>query len=200
MNEIEILRVLKRKRVLNLREVHETQDSIYLVTDFVHNLTLKKVLKAAPSTFSVAKTETTMYQLLKTLAHMASMNIAYRNLKPSSILMEGKNNIRIINFGLATFINSSKANIGICGTPGYIAPEILNRQNEDRVYDDKVDVFSAGCIFFEMLFGYPLFGGSKTSEISALNKNFKYSELVQLVAKEQKNPNPLSTKLGMYDF
>ena len=196
MNEIEILRVLGKKRVLNLREVHETEDSVYLVTDFVHNLTLKNLLKAASSTFSVAGTKAIMYQLLKTLAHMVSMNIVHRNLRPSSILMEGKNNIKIVNFRLATYINGPKANVGICSTPGYIAPEILHLRHEDRVYDDKFDVFSAGCIFFEMLFEYPLFDGSDTLEISSLNKNFKYSDLVQLVTKEQNNPQPNATKLG----
>ena len=195
MNEIEILRALKTKRVLKLNEVYETEDSIYLVTDFVHNMTLKKILKAASSSFSVAQTKTIMHQLLKTVAYMASKNIIHRNLKPSSILMEDKQNIRIINFGLATYINSPKANIGICGTPGYIAPEILNPQ-ENRVYDSKVDVFSAGCVFFEMLFGKPLFESSKAFETSTLNKNFNYSELIQLIRKEQNTPQPNSTKLG----
>jgi len=196
MNEIEILRALKKKRVLNLREVHETEDSIYLVTDYVHDITLKKVLKTASSPFCMNKVRDIMYQLFKTLADMASLEITHRNLKPSNILMEGQNNIRLINFGLATYINGHKANVGICGTPGYIAPEILNSRHENRVYDDKVDVFSVGCIFFEMLLGYPLFKGSKASDISTLNKKFQYSDLIQLVMKEQKNRIPPSTKLG----
>jgi len=182
--------------VLNLKEVYETEDSTYLVTDFVHDVTLKKMLKASSSPLSIAKTKTIMYQLLKVLAEMASKNITHRNLKPSSIMMENKQNIKIINFGLASFLNVPKANVGICGTPGYIAPEILNCHNENRLYNDKVDVFSAGCIFFEMLFGFPLFKGSKTSELSSSNKNFKYSELVQLVMKEQNSLQPNSTKLG----
>ena len=199
MNEIEILRVLRKKKVLRLNEVHETEDSIYLITDCIHNnTTLKQILKAASATpLSTFQTKTIMYQLLKILAHMASNNIAHRNLKPSSVLVEDDHNIRIINFGLATYINSPKANVGICGTPGYIAPEVLNCHHEDRVYDDKVDVFSAGCIFFEMLFGKPLFESSKTSEISTLNKNFNYSELVQFVMKEQSTHKPLSIKLGL---
>jgi len=48
-----------------------------------------------------------------------------------------------------------------------------------------------------MLFGLPLFQGSNSSGISASNKNFKYSDLIQLVMKEQKHPKPRSTKLGM---
>ena len=196
MNEIEILRTLRTERILHLSEVYETEDSIYLVTDFVHNPTLKKMLKIISSPLDASKTQIIMFQLLKILANMSSKNVAHRNLKPSSILREGQNNIRIINFCLATFINGPHANVGICGTPGYIAPEILNSHHENRVYDDKVDVFSAGCIFFEMLFGYPLFKGSNTSEISTLNKNFKYSDLVQLVMKEQKDHKCLSIKLS----
>lgn len=197
MSEIEILRALRKKRVVNLLEVYETEDAIYLVTDFVRDLTLKKVFKADSYPFSVAKMKTIMYELLKTLAHMASKNIVHRNLKPSSILIEEKNHIRINNFCLTTYINGPKANVGICGTPGYIAPEILNCQNEDRVYDDKVDVFSAGCIFFEILFGYRLFEGSNASKISDANKHFKYSNLVQLVIKEKKSHKPESIRLGL---
>ncbi len=184
MNEIEILRALRNNRVLNLQEVHETEDSVYLVTDCIHNLSLKKMLKATSSPFNVAKTKTIMSQLLKVLAHMASKKIVHRNLKPSSIVMEDKHNIRVINFGLATYVNGPKSNIGICGTPGYIAPEAF----ENQVCDDKADVFSGGCIFFEMLFGHPLFESSKPSGIFSLNKHFKYSDLVQLVMKEKKNP------------
>jgi len=93
----------------NLQEVHEKEGSVYLVTDFVHDLTLKKILKAASSPFSVAQTKTIMYQLLKVLARMALKKIVHRNLKPSSILMEDKHNIRIINFGLVTYVNAPKA-------------------------------------------------------------------------------------------
>ncbi len=194
MNEIEILRSLRHKNVLNLQEVHEAEDSIYLVTDSIHNLTLRKVLKTAP--LSVTETQTIMYQLLKVLAEMASRKIVHRNLKPSNILMEDKNNIRIINFGLATMRNSPKANARICGTPGYIAPEILTCHHQNIVYDDKVDVFSAGCIFFQMIFGYPLFEASETSEIFFFNKTFKFSDLIQLVMQEQKTSKSLTMTLG----
>jgi len=198
MNEIEILRTLRTERVLHLNEVYETEDSIYLVTDFVHNMTLKKMLNAGSPPLPEAKTRSIMQQMLKVLASMASKNITHRNLKPSNILMETRQKIRIINFGLATYVHPPKTNGGICGTPGYIAPEVFNCHPEARFYGDKADVFSAGCIFFEMLLGYPLFKGSKTSEISASNKYFKYSDLVRLVVKEQNNPNPLSTKLGKF--
>ena len=199
MNKIEILRALRTERVLHLNEVYETEDSIYLVTDFAKKKTLKQVLKAtSPSPLDVPKTQTIMHQLLKILSHMASKNIAHRNLKPASILMEEKDHIRITNFCLSTFINSPKANVGICGTPGYIAPEILNCHHDDRVYDDKVDVFSAGCIFFEMIFGRSLFESSEHAEISTLNKNFRYSDLVTVVMKmkEQNNQKCLLTKLS----
>jgi len=197
MNEIEILRTLRTERVLHLNEVYETEDSIYLVTDFVHNMTLKKMLKAGSFPFSETKTRSIMQQILKVLASMASKNITHRNLKPSNILMETRQKIRIINFGLATYVNAPKANVGICGTPGYIAPEIFNCHPEARFYGDKADVFSAGCIFFEMLLGYPLFKGSKSSEISASNKHFKYSDLAQLITKEQNNMKLNLTKFGL---
>ena len=72
MNEIEILRALRTQNILHLNEVYETEDSIYLVTDFVHSMTLKKMLKAAASSpFSEAQTRSIIQQILQVLACMA---------------------------------------------------------------------------------------------------------------------------------
>ena len=57
------------------------------------------------------------------------------------------NHLKIIDFGLAQFIDDSKYIIIHAGTPGYVAPEILKDKNDNNRYDDKCDLFGAGVIF-----------------------------------------------------
>lgn len=57
--------------------------------------------------------------------------------------------IKIIDFGLATNLNSENANFKICGTPGYVAPEIIN-SDEDTIYNEKCDIFSCGAILYNL--------------------------------------------------
>jgi len=194
LHEIEILRTLCSNKIIRLNEIYETEDSIYLVTDLISDSkTLKKLLKKQMLD-SNPETRSIMCSILKILASMASQGIIHRNIKPSSVIIEDLRNIKMTNFGLATFVNHEKVEFGACGTPGYMAPEILHSRESTRVYDEKVDVFSVGCIFFEMLFGYPLFKGSKPSEVSTANKHFKYSDLLKLVKTERKNE---SQELGV---
>jgi calcium-dependent protein kinase len=58
--------------------------------------------------------------------------------------------VKIIDFGLSTFLGVEKYLFPRCGTPGFAAPEIINYQDESAKYDEKCDVFSLGVIFFMM--------------------------------------------------
>jgi len=76
----------------------------------------------------------------------------HRDLKPANILVSKDDVIKIADFGLATYINAESYVFKKCGTPGYIAPEIYKFVEKDPLtsYDDRCDIFSAGCIFFYM--------------------------------------------------
>ncbi len=82
---------------------------------------------------------------MKGIAYMHSKEIIHRDLKLENLLLPNPHNLDILiaDFGLATSFNS-KGMFKKCGTPGYIAPEILNL----GVYNEKVDIFSAGVIAY----------------------------------------------------
>ena len=93
-----------------------------------------------------------MHSLFEALAYLASKGIMHRDLKPENILLDKFGNLKIIDFGLSDFCNSSDLFFKKCGSPGYIAPEVFlyDAKNPNTLYNSRCDVFSAGCIFFHM--------------------------------------------------
>ena len=94
----------------------------------------------------------------------------YRDLQPKRFIIESNGDIdhvRITDFYMASELNPfSKKLIYRCGSPGYVAPEVLN----DQAYDTKADVFSAGAVMFALLTGRPLFAGKDVDSIIQKNK------------------------------
>lgn len=106
--------------------------------------------------------------------------IMHRDLKPENLILSAAGedtNVKIADFGLATYIESDNQLYKRCGTPGYVAPEVL----ADQVYDGKVDIFSAGVILFVLLTGTSPFYGESYNEILIKNKacdvSYDFSDL-----------------------
>lgn len=93
-----------------------------------------------------------MRSILDALAYLSSKGIMHRDLKPDNILIAKGGEVKIVDFGLATYIDSSDYIHKKCGTPGYIAPEVFkyNPKDPKTIYDERCDVYSAGCILFNM--------------------------------------------------
>jgi len=130
--------------------------------------------------------------ILAALAYQASKGLMHRDLKPDNILLDKDSKIKIADFGLATLIDLPEYIFKKCGTPGYIAPEVFkyDQKNPSTNYDHRCDVFSAGCIFFYMLFGYPFFEGQNASEILRLNRKFTFEfDAIDIIKHELKNQN-----------
>ena len=83
------------------------------------------------------------------LESIHNMNVTHRDLKPENIIMRNANDeidVVLIDLGFATHIDNINRLFACCGTPGYVAPEVLAR----LPYDCKADVYSAGLIFYTM--------------------------------------------------
>ena len=92
---------------------------------------------------------------MKALAHIHGKNCIHRDLKPENLLLKRKETdfeIVIADFGLATLLDGDII-FKRCGTPGFVAPEILLFKEGDKFYDTRCDVFSAGIIFYVLLTG-----------------------------------------------
>ena len=145
--------------VLELYEVHETEQSICLVTEYIHEDTLRNILTNMEANFLLSRLsiQIIMFHILEALSILSMYGIIHRNIKPSSILIEDDKTVKLVNFGLVTCNSAPLTSLKPCGTPGYAAPEVFNCSKSGAFYNEKCDIFGVGCIFFEMLFGYPLF-------------------------------------------
>ena len=114
-----------------------------------------------------------MEKFFSALAYMHSKNIVHRDLKPENLMLASTNDscdLRIMDFGLAAVIVNGKKQFLQCGSPGYVAPEIL----QEKGCDCQADMFSAGVILYGILTGRPLFYGG-TQQVIDTNRKCEYN-------------------------
>ena len=140
------MRHLDHGQIIKLYEVYESSQHIYLVLELLNGGELfNKITKKTH--YSEKEACTLMKKLLSALDYLHSKGIMHRDLKLENLILKEANNdvdVKIVDFGLATILSSNDWLFKRCGTPGYVAPEIL----ADEKYDQKVDVFSAGVILY----------------------------------------------------
>ena len=148
------MRNITHENIIQLYEVYESEKSIYLVLELIQGKSLQETLKKSTfkESYSEVKIVNMIRSILDALAYLATKGIMHRDLKPDNILLDKFDRIKVVDFGLATFIKLESYIFKKCGTPGYIAPEVFkyDEKNSATNYDDRCDVFSAGCILFYM--------------------------------------------------
>lgn len=140
------MRRLEHSNIIQLHEVHESDKHIYLVLELLQGgELLDRIMRKGQ--YNERDASLLMKNLLSALNYMHSKGIMHRDIKPENLILKDSQNdseIKIADFGLAASIHNNDLLFKRCGTPGYVAPEIL----EDERYDEKVDIFSAGVILY----------------------------------------------------
>ncbi|CAK86147.1 unnamed protein product (macronuclear) [Paramecium tetraurelia] len=194
LNEIDLLRSCDHPNIIKLYEIYESGDYIYLVMELLEGGELFDLILETQS-FQESKVALIMFKIFDALEYLHTKNIMHRDIKPENILLKDKSEnfeIKIADFGLASYTEADLI-IARCGTPGYVAPEIF----EDKKYNEKVDVFSAGIILYILLSGQAPFFGNSLDEIMEKNrdcqinfKDLKVSEDALDLLKKSLEPNP----------
>lgn len=98
-------------------------------------------------------------QLLGAIKYLHDRNITHRDLKPENIMMCDPQGwkIKVTDFGLAKLVGENRFLSTLCGTPNYVAPEVLHPVAKERAYGKAVDMWSLGVILYIMLCGFPPF-------------------------------------------
>ncbi|EFC47690.1 serine/threonine protein kinase [Naegleria gruberi] len=170
-NEISVLKQIKHPNVVQLKEVLKSANNIYIVMELITGGELfDKIVAARKFTEDVARRY--FQQLIDGIAYCHANRIAHRDLKPENLLLDSHDNLKITDFGLSGMMKQGVMLETICGTPHYVAPEVLTGN-----YDGfKADIWSCGIILFVMLSGCHPFDGETVNDLFKRIENleFKY--------------------------
>ncbi|XP_066520453.1 calcium/calmodulin-dependent protein kinase type 1 [Hoplias malabaricus] len=154
-NEIAVLHRIKHENIVSLEDIFESESHLYLVMQLVSGGELfdRIVEKGFYTERDASKL---IRQILDAVKYLHDMGIVHRDLKPENLLyysMDEDSNIMISDFGLSKIEDSGTVMSTACGTPGYVAPEVLAQ----KPYSKAVDCWSIGVISYILLCGYPPF-------------------------------------------
>ncbi|XP_077995373.1 serine/threonine-protein kinase ULK2-like isoform X2 [Glandiceps talaboti] len=170
--EIKILKELQHENVVALFDCKETTTSVYLVMEYCNGGDLADYLQAK-GTLSEDTIRLFLKQIAAAMKVLHSKGIIHRDLKPQNILLShsGKKHpapseikLKIADFGFARFLHGEMMAATLCGSPMYMAPEVIM----SHTYDGKADLWSIGTIVFQCLTSKAPFQASSPQEL----KNF----------------------------
>ncbi|MEE8702962.1 Stk1 family PASTA domain-containing Ser/Thr kinase [Bifidobacterium crudilactis] len=137
----------------------------YLVMEYVKGQTLRDIIKSN-GPLSQRDAEQVMLGVLNALEYSHRMGIIHRDIKPGNIMISDQGMVKVMDFGIARALDDSAATMtqsqGVVGTAQYLSPE----QARGESVDMRSDLYSAGCVLYEMLTGRPPFKGDSAVAIA----------------------------------
>eukprot|EP01080_Neovahlkampfia_damariscottae_P008959 gene8959-908_t len=175
ITERSVLQYVEHPFLVTLRFAFQTTDKLYMVMDFVNGGELFFHLRKSKR-FSEDRAKFYAAEIFLAIEHLHSLNIIYRDLKPENILMDSHGHIRLTDFGLAKIMEDESRTHTFCGTPEYLAPEVILQKGHGKA----VDWWSFGTLLFEMLVGLPPFYNRDVQEMyqKILNSDLKFPEQI----------------------
>ncbi|WOH11945.1 hypothetical protein DCAR_0831441 [Daucus carota subsp. sativus] len=150
--EISILRRVRHPNIVQLFEVMATKSKIFFIMEYVRGGELFNKVAKGRLKEDVARKY--FQQLISAVGFCHSRGVFHRDLKPENILLDENGDLKVSDFGLSAISEQIRGD-GLfhtfCGTPAYVAPEVLGRKGYDAA---KVDLWSCGIILFVLMAGY----------------------------------------------
>ncbi|XP_053563332.1 serine/threonine-protein kinase ULK2 isoform X1 [Bombina bombina] len=176
--EIKILKELQHENIVALYDVQELPNSVFLVMEYCNGGDLADYLQAK-GTLSEDTIRVFLQQIAAAMRVLHSKGIIHRDLKPQNILLSYSSRkksafsgirIKIADFGFARYLHSNMMAATLCGSPMYMAPEVIMSQH----YDAKADLWSIGTVIYQCLVGKPPFQANSPQDLRLFyekNKN-----------------------------
>ena len=158
--EIKIHFMMEHQNIIKLYKVFENRGNIFMVLEFSENGTIADLIERRKS---LSEVEIRYYfrSMIEAVKYIHSKSIVHRDLKPANLIISSKMELKVADFGLANYILEGQRRKTFCGTPFFIAPEILNKKGG---HSFEVDWWSAGVVLYNMAYGRCPFH-SETTEI-----------------------------------
>ncbi|NXE92319.1 ULK3 kinase, partial [Menura novaehollandiae] len=162
LTEIEILKTIRHPNIVELKDFQWDSDHIYLIMEFCAGGDLSRFIRMR-RILPEKVARIFLQQLACALKFLHDRNISHLDLKPQNILLSAPENpqLKLADFGFAQYMSPWDEKHVLRGSPLYMAPEMVCRQQ----YDARVDLWSVGVILYEALFGKPPFASRSFAEL-----------------------------------
>ncbi|KAL5614348.1 hypothetical protein BROUX41_004454 [Berkeleyomyces rouxiae] len=180
--EIGMLMTLDHPKLVQIKDSFHEDTGMYIVLEYIPGGELFDFIIRKGS-LREAEARRLFKQLFDGIKYLHDRNIVHRDLKPENILLQGEDigSVKIADFGLAKIVGEDSFATTLCGTPAYVAPEVLSYSPE---YNKAVDVWSLGVILYVILCGFPPFSDELRT------RAFPYSMTEQIIRGEYEFPSP----------
>lgn len=167
MSEIKIHRSLHHNNIVGFEHFFEDSENVYITLELCSNQTLNELIRRRKRLHEI-EAKCYIVQIISALKYLHAHRIIHRDLKLGNLFLSGKMELKIGDFGLATKLEfDGERKRTICGTPNYIAPEILEAK---QGHSYEVDTWSLGVILYTMLIGKPPF---ETSDVKTTYRRIR---------------------------
>ncbi|KAL2338211.1 hypothetical protein Fmac_012657 [Flemingia macrophylla] len=181
--EVSVMRLVRHPHIVQLKEVMATKGKIFLVMEYVRGGELFSKVAEGKLTEDLARRY--FQQLISAVDFCHSRGVTHRDLKPENLLLDHNHDLKVSDFGLSALPDQRRADgllLTPCGTPAYVAPEVLKKKGYDG---SKADIWSCGVILYALLAGYLPFQGENVMRIyrKAFRGDYAFPEWISPQAK-----------------
>lgn len=172
MSEIKIHRSLHHQNIVTFDHFFEDSENVYILLELCPNQTMSELLRRRKR-LTELEVQCYLLQIISALSYIHGKKVIHRDLKIGNLLISEKMEIKLGDFGLASKLDfEGQKKKTICGTPNYIAPEVL----EGKIgHSYEVDIWSLGVIMYTLLVGKPPFETNDVKKTYNLIKMNAYS-------------------------
>jgi serine/threonine protein kinase len=160
--EISIMYNINHPYSVKLVNHFEDNEKLYLIMELAPNGNLYNLIQnnIKEKVKNMALIKKLIVQSIEIIKYLHSKNIVYRDIKPENLLLDNDYNIKLCDYGWATYFTPGKFLTVYCGTPEYVSPEVIKKYP----YNEKVDIWGLGVLIFELVFGYAPFSSTFNEE------------------------------------
>ena len=185
ISEIKIHKSLNHENIVKFERYFEDEENVYIIMELCYNNTLHELLKRRKK-LTELETQYYVYYLIKALQYIHNLKIIHRDLKLANLFLTENMQMKLGDFGLAALLRfDGERKRSLCGTPNYMAPEILEGKTG---HSFEVDIWSIGIIIYILLIGKPPFETTSAKEtlkrIRMKNYSFPQNGIISEPAKE----------------